>query len=81
MRQRRTRRPIRNRLVPPPPVIKSALRRTVEGLTAVGTAFGPITVFAWLDDERGPARQQSGPAVQLSRAERRQWARLVKQLR
>ena len=67
--------------MPPPPVVKSVLRRTVEGLTAVGTAFGPITVLAWLDDERGPALQQPEPAVRLSRAERRHWARLVKRLR
>jgi hypothetical protein len=68
-------------MVPPPPIVKSALRRTVEGLTAVGTAFGPITVFAWLEDRAGAAEPKPAPAVQLSRAERRQWDRLVKQLR
>ena len=83
MRQRHPRsRPARYRLGSPPPIVRATLRRTVEGLAAVGSAFGPIPVLAWLYQDDEPAQDQRPAAgVQLSRAERRQWARLVNQLR
>jgi hypothetical protein len=68
-------------MAPAPPAVQTALRRTIEGLAAVGVAFGPIPVLAWLDDPDEQAGPQPGPAVRLSRAERRQWVRLVRRLR
>jgi hypothetical protein len=58
----------------------AVVRYTLEGLAASGTTcFVPGD--GWPADQRAGATDAPAPVIVLTRAERRQWASLVKRLR